>query len=75
MARGPRITLRGRLVREFLAMGLGNHEIADRLIRHFLGTTVNRTRLIQFIANCRYRQKHMGQAIAPKESVKETVDE
>lgn len=68
MARGRTITLTGRLVREFLAMGLTNQEIAERLIRNFLGTRVNRTRLIQFIANCRYRQRHARHA-------RETIDE
>lgn len=68
MTRGPRVSLTGRLVREFLAMGLTNQEIADRLIRNFLGAQVNRTRLIQFIANCRYRHRHTRHA-------EETVDE
>jgi len=65
MRRGPRVTLTGRLVQEFLAMGLTNQEIAERLIRNFLGSRVNRTRLIQFIANRRYRHRH----------AEETVDE
>ena len=46
-------------------MGLTNQEIAERLIRNFLGSRVNRTRLIQFIANRRYRHRH----------AEETVDE
>ncbi len=75
MARGPKVTLTGRLVKEFLAMGLTNQEIADRLIKHFLGARVNRTGLIQFIANCRYRQKHEPQATSDKKPVKETGDE
>jgi len=75
MARGPKITLTGRLVKEFLAMGLTNQEIADRLIKHFLGARVNRTGLIQFIANCRYRQKHGPPATSDEPCARETVDE
>ena len=74
MARGPKVTVTGRLVREFLAMGLANHEIADRLIKHFLGASINRSRLIQFIANCRYRQKHRRHTISHDTAIEETAD-
>lgn len=51
------ITPVGRVIRDFLRLGLTNREVAKKVVQHFMTTYFEPTQLIQQVANVRYRAR------------------
>jgi hypothetical protein len=51
------VTPVGRVIRDFLRLGLTNREVASKVVRHFMTTYFDPAQLVQRVANVRYRAR------------------
>jgi len=51
------VTPVGNVIRDFLRLGLTNREVARKVVQHFMTTYFEPTKLIQKVANVRYRAR------------------
>jgi len=51
------ITPVGRVIRDFLRLGLTNREVAKKVVQHFMTAYFEPKQLIQRVANFRHRAK------------------